>query len=93
MNRKDQFAWLTSLALLLLLAGCSGLPFAPVLPTATITQPSFSEITFSQNVTDSGEIIHPMISFPAGTVKVWAYFTYSGMQEGQTWGRLWNAEM
>lgn len=80
---------------LLLITGC-GSPAAqrtptPV-PTATPSGPYFSDITFAENVNDDGTLVNPTDSFPAGTGEIWAYFTYSSMQAGQSWGRLWRKD-
>ena len=58
------------------------------IPTPTGT-PTFGKITIAENVTDAGEIINPRSTFPAGTKKVWAYFTYLNMKNGDAWGRKW----
>ncbi len=54
--------------------------------------PYFSEIVFCQDVTDDGIPVAPGDRFPAGTTEIWAYFTFENMQDGMTWGRLWEAE-
>ena len=50
---------------------------------------SFNKIIVAENVTDAGETINPTNSFPAGTTKVWAYFTYLNMKKGDAWSRKW----
>ncbi|NMC11424.1 MAG: hypothetical protein GYA34_00910 [Chloroflexi bacterium] len=51
--------------------------------------PQFSDIKFCEDVTDDGECINPTDQFTSGTNTVWAFFTYNGMQNGMSWGRLW----
>lgn len=53
------------------------------------TSSQFSEIIFCADVTDDGECINQTTEFPAGTNTVWAFFTYEGMKDGTSWGRLW----
>jgi len=53
---------------------------------------SFSAITFCEDVSDDGECIQAGELFPAGILKVWAYFTYQVMQQGQSWGRYWTLD-
>ncbi len=55
-------------------------------------EPYFSEIVFCKDVTDDGVPISPGVSFPSGTTEIWAYFTYEHMQDGMTWGRMWETE-
>ncbi len=54
--------------------------------------PQFSEITFCEDVTDDGDCLNTNEEFPSGTNTVWAYFTYEGMQNGMSWGRLWTLD-
>jgi hypothetical protein len=52
----------------------------------------FSAIIFCEDVTDDGECLEESRQFPAGTQRVWAYFTYAEMQDGQSWGRYWTLD-
>ena len=73
-------------------------PSTPVQPTvapSTATPApssdavSIDQIIFCEGVTEEGQPISPSTSFPAGTSIVWGYFTFAGMQDGQSWGRVW----
>ena len=86
--------WIAILAILLLLSLSCNL-FAGVLPDKPVDQElpgsgaRFGEIVFCEDISDQGEPFKPAEHFPAGTTEIWAYFTYDGMQDGQTWRRLW----
>ncbi len=56
------------------------------------TSPQFSEITFCEDVSDEGDCLNPTNEFASGTNTVWAFFTYEGMQDGMSWGRLWTLD-
>jgi hypothetical protein len=51
-----------------------------------------NKITFCQDVSDTGDCIHPGTTFPAGTTTVWAKFTYQNMADGQKWSRVWTQD-
>lgn len=48
----------------------------------------FGQVVICDDVVD-GKPINPRATFPAGTKKVTAYWTFSGMVPGQEWGRQW----
>ena len=58
-------------------------------PEQSATSPRIGEIIFGRDVTDDGKVIGESDSFPAGTMSVWAYFRYFGMQDDTVWGRRW----
>ena len=64
-------------------------PVQRVTPKPAPGGPAISPITFGLDVTDDGEVVGFADVFPAGTTTVWAYFTYTGMQDGISWGRRW----
>jgi len=49
---------------------------------------SFGPITICSEVKD-GKPQNPTNTFPAGTTRVTAYWTFQGMTTGQEWGRRW----
>lgn len=61
-------------------------------PVVDISQYFISPITFCEEVSDDGYPKNPATEFPAGTSEVWAYFTYEGMADGISWGRLWELD-
>ncbi len=71
-----------------------GPPKPPLRPTVTPVsgQPSFGPITFCEDVTEDGQPVNPMDTFPAGTKKVNALFTYQNMKDGMSWGQLWTRD-
>ena len=64
-------------------------PTPPPPATPTTVTPVFEFITFATGVTDEGKPIDPGATFPAGTIRVYAIFDYSGMQEGMTYNAYW----
>lgn len=60
-------------------------------PTPTPTQPLpvFKLVAFAPDVADDDEPINPGTTFPAGTTKVYAVFTFSGMKDGITYDVYW----
>jgi hypothetical protein len=62
----------------------------PAQPSAD--EPGFGPIIFCQDVTDQGQPINPMNSFPQGTRLVYALFTFWGMEPGMTWGHYWTQD-
>ena len=66
--------------------GWSTSPTIP--PTAQAGTASFAQIVFCDDVKD-GKPVNPRTTFPAGTRKVTAYWTFKGMTQGQEWGRRW----
>jgi len=68
-------------------------PAASGSPTPSPTpQPTFSDFAFAEDVTDDGELISPASVFPDGTTTVWVYFSYENMEDGRTWGLLWEQD-
>ncbi len=61
---------------------------APTPTVRVVTTASFSAIIFCDEVKD-GKPVNPRTTFPAGTKKVTAYWTFKGMVKGQEWGRVW----
>jgi len=61
----------------------------PEATTEISSQGNISAIVFCEDVTDEGECINQGEHFSAGITTIWAYFTYENMQDGQSWGRLW----
>ncbi|MBI5876307.1 MAG: hypothetical protein HZB53_01550 [Chloroflexi bacterium] len=70
--------------------------FPPIpLPTRAPTpagKPQFSTIVMCEDVTDDGAPVNPTTRFQADTTKVWAYFTFANMPQGQAWGRRWTRD-
>ena len=62
------------------------------IPEEETTGGSFSSVQFCLEITDDGECLEPADQFPAGTMRVWAIFTYQNMENGQPWGRIWENE-
>ena len=56
--------------------------------TVASTGASFTQFIFCDEVKD-GKPVNLRTSFPAGTKKVTAYWTFKGMSNGQEWGRRW----
>jgi S1-C subfamily serine protease len=50
---------------------------------------AFGKIVICEDVDDDGKPLNPKTAFPAGVKRVTAFWTYSGMGQGQKWGRQW----
>jgi S1-C subfamily serine protease len=57
-------------------------------PTTAASAATFAQIVICDEVKD-GKPVNPRATFPAGTKKVTAYWTFKGMTNGQEWGRRW----
>jgi hypothetical protein len=69
-------------------------PLPPPITAApeTAADPTFSPLQFCTDVSDDGVPSGCAIQFPARTPLVYAYWTYSGLQDGLAWGRVWEQD-
>ena len=88
---KIKGRWSFLLALLALFSITCNLPNPMALKQSEKTE-RINEITFCKDVSDDGECIDPASSYPANTQKVWAFFTFSNMKDGEKWGRVWTQD-
>ncbi|MDE3088636.1 MAG: trypsin-like peptidase domain-containing protein [Chloroflexota bacterium] len=66
----------------------AGWSSSPTRVPTTTAGASFAQIVICDDVKD-GKPVNPRTTFPAGTKKVTAYWTYKGVNKGQEWGRRW----
>lgn len=52
-------------------------------------KPTFSNLLFSQQITDDGRPIHPSHIIPAGVQDVYASFDFDNMRDGTPWSAVW----
>ncbi len=58
-------------------------------PSPVTVQPTFGAIHFGTDATSDNRLLGETVFFPPATKKVYAGWTYSGMRDGVTWGRVW----
>ena len=58
----------------------------------TVTGPAFTNLIFSEGVTDDDRPTNPTYLLPSGLSEVYACFDYENMSDGLDWGRTWYYE-
>lgn len=57
---------------------------------STAAGPAFTNLVFSEGITADNRPTHPTHLLPSGITDVYAFFDYSGMQNGMAWRRVWS---
>lgn len=58
-------------------------------PAQPSNEPSFTNLVFSDQVTQDGRPINPSAILSGGRTELYASFDYNNMQNGLTWGQVW----
>ena len=69
--------------------GSTILPRRGISPTMPKSDPKFSDLLFSSQVTADGRSIHPTTRLPVGLDTVYASFEHAGIEKGTPWSVVW----
>ncbi|TET54658.1 MAG: carboxypeptidase regulatory-like domain-containing protein [Anaerolineales bacterium] len=58
----------------------------------TITGPQITGLVFSDGVTAGDEPTNPSYLLPSGITSIYAFFDYTGMEDGADWARAWHSD-